>query len=130
MNIDKVSASREMDALIAEKVMGLETELIITALHGEELLYFGEDRFLCHVPHYSVNISAAWEVVEKWNEKSFHIMRFSHRSEGGSEMAVALESRWYRASFDASARVFSEAESAPLAICRAALKAVEGKEEG
>ena len=118
MDYDNLDAGREMDALIAEKVMGTPKG----DRPGEWLNEKGN--WLCdtdELPPYSTSISAAWEVVEKLNKHCFHIMRFTF----GEKEGVALESVWYRATFDYSEKIFVEAPSAPLAICRSALKAVE-----
>jgi len=101
-DIDKLEAGRELDALIAEKVMGWtwcvqphghisrpgkysytrwlcepdryqsakpkwdkwdgKTEMPISGLNGEYM----------HVPEYSSDIAAAWEVVEKMRELQFN----------------------------------------------------------
>lgn len=46
-DVDKMQAGREMDALIAEKVMGYRAADIVS------------------VPEYSTHIAAAWQVVER-----------------------------------------------------------------
>jgi len=102
MNRDDIlnmSAGREMDALIAEKVMG----------H-----YLGNTRDIVKIlPHYSTDIVAAWGVTEK-----FRCMRltrvgmfwFCDLSVDGKESS---QSRYE----------YSQSKTAPLAICRAALLA-------
>ena len=88
---------RDLDALIAEKVMGSEN----------------------NCPHYSTDITAAWEVVEK-----FHKIDVSHTFDG-----------WF-CSIDTSDEYgqngtwsHAQGQSAPHAICLAALNVV-GEEEG
>jgi len=67
---------------------------------------------------YSTTIAAAWLVVEKL-DRPFEIINFKH--EGRWRWSVSF----YRDDlFDYTA----EADTAPLAICRAALKALEGGE--
>jgi len=58
--VEKV-AGRELDALVAEKVMGLS----ITTWGDPNSPIVGYDKFTRDLPHYSTSISAAWEVVEK-----------------------------------------------------------------
>jgi len=91
-----MKAGEELDTLIFTRVMGL------TMSH------------VSSIPHYSTDISAAWEVVEKlrgvWDIRSM------------SKTWVAILSVQVGTS---DKRVGEEAETAPLAICLAALKAVE-----
>jgi hypothetical protein len=77
MMTDLPSAGRELDALIAEKVMGWRIDydsahhwmecgtsvddLIFTAPGS---IFHGEQR-ISDVPHYSTDIAAAWLIVEK-----------------------------------------------------------------
>lgn len=109
-----MATGRELDALVAEKVMGCG---------GGE---YGENcqRTDCsHVRDYSTSIAAAWEVVarlervpiglssrmgDSWRlVKTFHgPMRLDVMTPGGIVEGP-------------------EADTAPLAICRAALKAVQ-----
>ena len=125
-------AGREMDALVAEKVMGLpgmvlgaDTRCPITG--GE--MRMGVSRawcFDCHEWHhspykeYSIDISAAWEVVEKMRANG---CGFSTSDYGGFRKGWSVT--FYNRHGDAPATY--EAETLPIAICRAALKAVEGR---
>jgi len=119
MNYDTMDAGREMDALVAEKVMGLRVEGSISL----ELRYTPQPEYYASpLLGYSTSISAAWEVVEKMWGECFRLMRFSH-----GEGKVALEGPWWRAEFGLM-KEFVEAPTAPLAICRAALKST-AKEE-
>lgn len=96
--------NREIDALVAEKVMGWEPhdngEGEIVWTHNPTRQWsvsFG------HVPHYSESIKAAWEVVEKNIDLGFEInCRSGWAAYFGEHIAYA--------------------DSAPLAICLAALK--------
>lgn len=60
-----MKAGRELDALVAEKVMGrnltLEKELTEHEMWLSQLM----PEIIIHIPHYSTDIAAAWEVVEK-----------------------------------------------------------------
>jgi len=69
------------------------------------------------VPHYSTEIAAAWEVVERLHELnwSFHLDNVGFNSE--------IEKEW-RVCLLAKGHVVADGESAPEAICRAALAAV------
>jgi len=100
MDINTMPAGPEMDALVAEKVMGYTS------------CAFG-------VPRYSESLEAAWEVVEKmkpvWREFRLSFGPYLAGKEGlkdGWELEPALGSP-----------VYGYGETAPLAICRAAIKA-------
>ena len=98
-------AGREMDALIAEKV----TKTTTCPYWGSEVAET--------VPHYSTDISAAWEVVEKMSSKfiGLHKMKFA-------------EGKWFALYLDKSnddCEEIVEAETPMLAICLAALLSVE-----
>lgn len=113
---------RELDKLVAEKVMNLIGDYRMCGYCGSEMRYCG-DRSRCtqcgewrYGPYkeYSEDIAAAWEVVEKMQEKH----SFSLNSKRG----------WAHASFmggDLGKVVMAQGDSVPHAICLAALKAVE-----
>ena len=113
-----MKAGRELDALIAEKVMGFQrVEFLRDMLPWT--FYLHEDRgvvvaFQSKLAEFkpSTNIADAWEVVDLghpcgWFD-SYYIMRY------GAGYAIG------RCMDDA---VYAEADTAPLAICLAALKA-------
>jgi hypothetical protein len=132
---------RQVDALIAEKVMGREictcNHEILRVKHYEEqeqrayrevstvrFDYFPYNshrecntcrRLFIEAVNYSTNIAAAWEVVEKL--RGLYLAGPHHRPD-------SLKPLW-RASFTGpDHETFSRAESAAEAICLAALKAV------
>lgn len=134
-------SSREIDELIADKVMGLKRKSRIHGTTSEIDIYTANPYFfgsvrkedLHHVQPrpYSTNIADAWEVVEKlgrWHgfdfmivmpdpEQTFHLRTY--------------EAGWYEATNDGpERRVVSDADTAPLAICLAALKAVSQEGQG
>lgn len=96
-DIDSLPAGRELDALIHDKVMGLEW-----CIEHPEL------------QPYSTDISAAWEVVEKLNHHGFLLSFLNTRSPGNR----------YLVEFRDKGDYVAAADTAPLAICRAALKAL------
>ena len=66
-----MKAGRELDALIAEKVLGLSG-----VRDGKSWLYgdnwtHNKEGVLCLVPHYSTQIADAWLVVEKMLENGY-----------------------------------------------------------
>lgn len=52
MNSDTMPAGRELDAIVAEKVMGARR-------------YYADEVMYAHNPHYSTDIAAAWEIYKE-----------------------------------------------------------------
>jgi len=118
MNIDELEAGRELDALVAEKVMKCKTATKEWngVLHPFCCCDGSDHEQRCtYVPgmlaYYSTDIAAAWEVVERFD--NFSLSRAW--SMNGQKVGVAC---WLAGGF------VDLAATAPLAICRAALKAV------
>ena len=143
-------AGRELDALVAERVMGWEwleratgngnnTRKALFAPLSSDWVRFNFDpakwspakpnteRFAdwnqcCEsrqrstrgVPRYSTDIAAAWQVVEHL----LHTRNLTFRIQGDNWFSECIS---YRARF--GGRFFYDANSAPEAICRAALQA-------
>lgn len=109
-----MQAGREMDALVAVKVMGWELQQRFHSLGGYTVVVdgAGTDRFMWHnLPDVSsgqkrwspsADLSAAWEVVEKMQSSPME---------------------WYFWHCQFFGRM-GYADTAPLAICKAALLAV------
>lgn len=99
-------AGRELDALVAEKVMGLKVWQ-----QGRSRFYETNTSVYNAVPPYSTSTEAAWQVVEKINLFSEYVL---YRLNSGSwvvcEPGPIIE--------------FARGETAPHAICLAALAAV------
>lgn len=120
MNVDEIDdlAMLDIDIAVATRVMGL---VVVPDLNNNRGVSIGEAGSQGRdLKKYSTDISAAWEVVEKVKATSSmgYVLEFL-----GGEWTVGLracgdvgEPELY--SFDAG-----RAEEAPLAICRAALKA-------
>ena len=118
MNYDDLKAGREMDALVAEKVMEAKPCDKWVRFNTRSMVKFNEcEHAVCFPPmegppHYSTKISAAWEVVEKMDLLAFGMLGQNKNGEwavwnnGEDELPI----------FD---------PTAPLAICRAALAAKE-----
>lgn len=103
--MDEMKPGRELDALIAEKVMGLAT--------AEE--DSDENWVPVGVPGYSTDIAAAWEVVGKLWEDQESVFELTRPVGSG-----------FNCRFRQGA-IKEWGETAPHAICLAALKSVEGK---
>ena len=116
MDIDKLEAGPELDALVAEKVMGwrmIRNDPLLS--HTGWIDGDGRKRTRYDPPPYSTDIAAAWEVLEK-----FPWFRIDNRGDYEGNQAFMVE-----LSDDAknlSGKMW--APTAPLAICRAALRAV------
>ncbi len=112
-------AGRELDALVAEKVM----KLLVIYADGEtdcvpviqESIDTGRSLIRADLlPHYSADIAAAWEVFERFTGDGRHpLVRYDGlRPEGYPYWTVAISGHR------------GDADTAPLAICLAALAAV------
>lgn len=129
MNIDDMPAGREMDALVAEKVMAwtsVRTGKKYDAsdfddLYGQSL---GGFDWRCPVPGYSTDIAAAWKVVEYLRKRKepygAQLDHIEERNQSEGIWVVQFCAKYNEAWWHAHAY----ADTVPLAICRAALKAV------
>lgn len=129
-----MNPGRELDALIAEKVMGWEwyskeklnelgyntnKNLLLPSNIGQ-----ADGNGWCaiesHISPYSTDISAAWEVVEKFSRKN-------GRSGGGPIINISHDGNWHcdfgGGDGTLGSGAVAQSETAPHAICLAALKA-------
>jgi hypothetical protein len=139
MKIDEMPAGRDMDRLM-HKALGRETEYrcFVDRLEGDETCVVDSDNCLvaellnrdkktypndCEhwkavdPPEYSTNIAYSWEVIERMDELGFDSLIFLSNKETHVKFLKEL---------------FTTSESAgeaPLAICRAALKAILATDE-
>lgn len=122
-------AGRELDALIAEKVMGRKVErwryfedgYASTALRPRGKAESTGVLITNNLPAYSTDIAAAWQVVERLND------RFSIEIMALTSTVLCSNTRFRVDMFDHEAlapRTEVHAATAPLAICLAALKAI------
>jgi hypothetical protein len=98
----KISASRETDFLIAEIVMNIDF-----GNHSKSIMRRSDTM----IPHYSTDISAAWEIVEQIQKWDFIV---------GCDTDYKDEQHYCELITDDS-NYTAWAITAPLAICRAAL---------
>ena len=104
---------RELDALVALRVYGLE-EITVVGKH-----YF-IDPLDTPLPLYSTDISAAWEVVEKVQERYNFFLAYNHKTKD-FQVFIDVPNE------DEDATIIHyeyDAPTAPEAICKAALLAV------
>lgn len=149
MKLEDLKPGRELDALVAENVMGCNVKArIISSDHkiyatepGKEEIAipkWEQTLFICQctpmhihncdngqIPEYSTSIADAWEVVEKITS----ILHEDIGPEGQKRMLQTWEFKLsqlgdWTATFDKTDRFVSYyAETAPHAICLASLKA-------
>jgi len=115
-----LKAGRTLDALVAERVMGIEHR----CARQPNGMRFDIVCPVCDTAeHYSTDITAAWAVVETLHG------RMTIMGPGAVEIFDKGErvSQWTCAFMDEDGYpdYFAEADTAPLAICLAALKTVE-----
>lgn len=137
--IDQLPAGPELDVLVAQKVMGFE--IMRSALQTRDGFPTYRHRhperdwdwMEMAVPQFSTEIAAAWLLVEKLKEID-RAMAVCDRSYG----SIKIEGdRPWEAGFingqklahDPGQFVQAFGPTAPLAICRAALKAVMGAKQ-
>lgn len=117
-----MQAGRELDALVAEKVMGwigpivwIEDEMGCDPYMFPPGVIVSERDNDRMVPVYSTGIAAAWMVVDRMEERGW-MARISREMGSWNCRFVRPE--------DTAGYVFDEDATAPLAICLAALRAV------
>ena len=116
-----MAPGRELDLLVAEKIF--KHPLAPHPFTGEIFIKYGEGYALSQIPEYSTDIAEAWQVVEKIKEfKVYDWMQVP--------LTIAVYSDgchvgWVDDSMDDFANWHHEvtADTAPHAICLAALKA-------
>ena len=117
--MESLKAGRELDALVAEKILGGRYEFL--ELVGDYCRPDPEDPIAYDCcPRYSIDISAAWQVVEKLltmtPQQDLHIEHWYHEGDesSGWQVSSCYElGEW---------KDWVQAEILPLAICLAALK--------
>jgi hypothetical protein len=130
----KLEANQVTDALIATKVMGLQifqphesnaaTRLIEKGKTMGGYAHYG-------FPSYTTDIAAAWEVVEKMKSLGWSItILWDNNNENPGEphnYIWLVELNYYTDNVSDFKNFYNEDLFAPIAICRAALLAVEAK---
>jgi hypothetical protein len=113
-------AGYKIDILIAEKIMGWKDKISDHLVRYYETPN-GEIFLKNDVSHYSTDISAAWQVVEKLKREGYPNPQL-YTIDEDDLWHVAIRTHGDMGYDD------TEAETAPLAICRAALLAILEKE--
>jgi hypothetical protein len=124
LSINEMEAGREMDALVAENVMGWKPHKVISCPFNKEgcLVYHYEGDWRPNwkdiVPNYSTDIKDAWKVVEKMDAGGYSLDITRYPNEKCRvNFHIPFSSRL-------KDNVTAEGKEFPLAICRAALLAV------
>lgn len=116
--VKELKAGRELDALIAEKVMGWHREFVTDPSSNYSFWnYVDADGRGMYTPEEwepSTSISAAWEVVEKLQTLGIKCWMKNY---------IAIPG-WHCVVIGGDFEFEEAADTAPLAICLAALKAV------
>jgi len=122
--------SREIDGLVAKHIMNTEYSFLITvdSTQPPNTFTFGEAQRRPLLPHYSTDIKAAWEVVD-WLETNvpeqpnnyygpyFFVLEKSYDIWSAGYMFDVPYDGWCE-----HPTIYATHESAPMAICLAALK--------
>lgn len=121
MDFDKMPAGHEMDALVAEKVMGLK--VVEDPVSHRGLAIGRADTFGSDLPYYSINIADAWRTLEKF---AVEMMVFKVGSNRDADERIFYDCLigFGDHGWPAVVKGSAVGDTAPLAICRAALKAV------
>lgn len=131
-------AGRELDALVAEKVTGYAWErdgddyalMRVPGTNQCAMEINRGERYYALLPRFSTDIAAAWEVVDAMRQRGFAFKMFRADSTDDSAKTWAA---FAPSGSDIVDETYAEApdDTAPLAICRAALAAVgEAPENG
>lgn len=123
-NIAEIPAGRELDAVVAEQVCGWTG---VYWLDRETPVGSHKPAPAQRVSNYSTDIAAAWLVVERMRLQGWHYSIDSHGAVTGNTSCGFTRGTGVDQPMEAFG---AEADTAPLAICRAALLAVQGKEVG
>lgn len=123
-----MEAGRELDALVAEKIMKANKFEVtfVEAVDQDTKTVRMATRF--EYPSYSIDIAAAWEVVEKLPRWHFNLERVANfhdeyrKINSGWTFMVTMKTVWPGVSGEDI--IVKSVVSAPHAICLAALKAV------
>lgn len=110
-----MQAGRELDALVAEKVMGYTLDYEFAEQMGAPAVPALRDQYdeWGVLPAYSTDIAAAWNIVEAFARRGF---RFHVHANPGHYSARVIT--------EANPHDWHHAPNASMAICLAALRAV------
>jgi hypothetical protein len=116
MDIDEMQAGRELDTLVAISAMGFADK---RNAMGSDLAYF-----YMSIPHYSTDIAAAWQVVEKIKADHRVCLMLEDFQFDGKYWEACFKGRFDEENLKWTRLVYAFADAPELAICRAALKVI------
>ena len=111
-------AGRDLDFYVATRVLGMPSGVGDVTVVGDGYLL---DESYSQLPHYSTDIAAAWMVVEGLSKRFWPEVG---RMDNGTWYCEIVGRGDTPAQVSNGPIAHEIAETAPLAICRAALKAV------
>ena len=120
-------AGRELDALVAERVMGWDIHPVSPDPYEKELAWYSEDgKLQCGDEYWkpSENIADAFQVVEKMKELGYKVQRFGTGDLMGDKWQASFADVYRIVSYKGDKGDFADADTLPLAISQAALLAV------
>lgn len=127
MKIADMPAGQQLDALVAEKVMGWRwypcalndaQKILAPSREASDTVRIGQG-VMGLVPDFSTDIAAAWPVLEKLAEQGLRVELHDCRPDEGAQSWRVLFS-----GADTRTVAYAYASTPMLAICRAALLAV------
>lgn len=118
-HIDEHEASLCLNAWVGEVVMKLD-RVRIDEEDGEAIFKRNPSATSWgFVPQYSVSIAAAWQVLEKLSADGYSYQVLEHSDPKRGDCLCELWKDFYRWNVN-------HQDTVPLAICRAAIKAISG----
>ena len=115
-------AGRALDLLIAVEVMGIARDLLHDEPGGKYVATAIGNVKIAPYEHYSTSIAAAFDVVEKLRERyQFELRTIATLTHAGDTHTATDKQVVARFVSILAPANFSFADTAPLAICRAAL---------
>jgi len=123
---------RELDAAVHERVFGRRVWWSEWESPDEPSFKFPLDPDMrIRIPHYSSDIAAAWQVVERMRETYFPEIRFGHGIDDRPDVWVIFHTSDHHCGHPCQQNgVSAPPDQVPTAICRAALLAVMGERLG
>ena len=114
----------ELNTTVAEKIMGWECfeEKIDGSVHRKYKTPSGHIRTEKDIPSYAEDLREAWHVVTQMLGNDWQFVLTAHEGGWGGDIKVIVE---FRCRFQTREPGGAEAATLPLAICYAALDAVE-----
>lgn len=126
-DIINLQAGRELDALVAEKIMEWYKIRLMNSQGKADYRGFPQGIYsITKVRRYSTDLKNAWEVVEKMHELDW---KCTHTFFSPSARMIGHHAEYWKGSGGWMKSKSATAETFPLAVCKAALLALFEKEE-